>query len=180
MSAGCCDVAEGVLVIREAGPSDVDALVELTLQVQRLHLANEPERFVMPSRTALAAWWLERLSDPAWCALVAEIDGACAGYVLFELHRIERPATVLTAGQQALYLHHIGVDESVRHRGIGRALLQAVEQAAADHGAQQVALDTWSCNTTAQAFFTACGYEPYRLRMRRRLPPRRDVEGACA
>ena len=178
MSVGCCDVAEGVLVIREAGPNDVDSLVELTLQVQRLHLANEPERFVMPSRTALAAWWLERLSETDWDALVAEIDGACAGYVLFE--RIERPATVLTAGQQALYLHHIGVDESVRHRGIGRALLHAVEQAAADHGAQQVALDTWRFNTTAQAFFTACGYEPYNVRMRRQLPPRRDVEGACA
>ena len=176
MSVRCCDAAQGALVIREAGPNDVDALVELTLQVQLLHLANEPERFVTPSRTALAAWWLERLSDPAWCALVAEIDGACAGYVLFE--RIERPATVLTAGQQALYLHHIGVDESVRHRGIGRALLHAVEQAAADHGAQQVALDTWNFNTTAQAFFTACGYEPYNLRMRRRLPLRRDVEGA--
>ena len=163
-------------MIREAGPSDVDALVELTLQVQLLHLANEPERFVTPSRTALAAWWLERRSDTDWDALVAEVDGAGAGHVLFE--RIERPAAVLTAAQQALYLHHIGVDQSVRHRGIGRALLHAAEQAAAGHGAQQVALDTWSFNTTAQAFVTACGYEPYNVRMRRRLPPHRDVEGA--
>lgn len=161
-------------MIREAGPSDVDALVELTLQVQRLHVANEPERFVTPSSAAVAAWWSERLSDHGWYALVAEIDGACVGYVLFE--RIDRPAAVFTAGQQALYLHHIGVDPSVRHRGIGRALLHAVEQAAAEHGLQQVALDTWSFNTTAQAFFTACGYEPYNLRLRRRLPPRSGVD----
>ena len=166
----------GLLVIREAVPADGDALVELTLQVQRLHVANEPERFVPPSSAAVAAWWAERLSDQGWYALVAEVDGACVGYVLFE--RIERPAAVFTAGQQEFYLHHIGVDPGVRQRGIGRALLHAVERAAAEHGVQQVALDTWSFNTAAQAFFTACGYEPYNLRMRRRVMPRRGVEDA--
>jgi GNAT superfamily N-acetyltransferase len=70
---------------------------------------------------------------------VAEVGGACLGYVPFE--RIDRPATMLIAGQQAVHLHHIGVDPAMRQRGIGRALLHAVEQAAAEPGVQQVALD---------------------------------------
>jgi hypothetical protein len=42
-------------LIREAGTSDLDALVELNLQVQRLHVEEESEQFVEPSREAVAA-----------------------------------------------------------------------------------------------------------------------------
>jgi RimJ/RimL family protein N-acetyltransferase len=44
-------------------------------------------------------------------------------------------------------------------------------------GVQQVALDTWSFNTAAQAFFAWCGYEIYNVRLRRRLPSSRRADG---
>ncbi len=157
-------------MIREAGTSDLDALVELNLHVQRLHVEDEPERFVEPSREAVAAWLSERLVQEGWRALVAESDGRCTGYVLFEL--IDHPVGTFTAAMRALYIHQIGVDPGVRRRGIGRALVRAVEREAAELAVQQVALDTWSFNTSAQAFFTGCGYEVYNVRLRRRLPSR--------
>jgi ribosomal protein S18 acetylase RimI-like enzyme len=162
-------------LIREAGTSDLDALVELNLHVQRLHVEEEPEQFVEPSREAVAAWLSERLMQEGWRALVAESDGRCAGYVLFEL--IDRPVGTFTAAMRALYIHQIGVDPGVRRRGIGRALVQAVEREAAELGVQQVALDTWSFNTAAQAFFAWCGYEIYNVRLRRRLPSSRRADG---
>ncbi len=162
-------------MIREAGTSDLDALVDLNLHVQRLHVEGEHEQFVEPSRETVAAWWSERLVEDEWRSLVAESDGRCAGYVLFEL--IDRPAGTFTAARRALYIHQIGVDPGVRRRGIGRALVQAVEREATAMGVQQVALDTWSFNTTAQAFFTGCGYEIYNVRMRRRLPSPRSAHG---
>jgi GNAT superfamily N-acetyltransferase len=54
--------------------------------------------------------------------------------------------------------HQIGVDPGVRRRGIGRALLEAVELKAPELGVQQVALDTWSFNASAQAFFLEPGF----------------------
>jgi GNAT superfamily N-acetyltransferase len=58
-----------------------------------------------------------------WRALVAESDGHCAEYVLYEL--IDRPVGTFTAAMRALYIHKIGDDPRMRRRGIGRALLQA-------------------------------------------------------
>jgi ribosomal protein S18 acetylase RimI-like enzyme len=165
-------------LIREAGTSDLDALVELNLHVQRLHVEEEPERFVEPSRDAVAAWLSERLAEEGWRALVAESDGRCAGYVLFEL--IDRPAGIFTAAMRALYIHQIGVDPGVRRRGIGRALLEAVEREAAELGVQQVALDTWSFNASAQAFFTGCGYEIFNVRLRRHLRSSRSADGSVS
>jgi ribosomal protein S18 acetylase RimI-like enzyme len=162
-------------LIREAGTSDLDALVELNLHVQRIHVQEEPEQFVEPSRGAVAAWMSERLVEEGCRALVAESEGRCAGYVLFEL--IDRPLGTFTAAMRTLYIHQIGVDPGVRRRGIGRALVQAVEREAAELGVQQVALDTWSFNTAAQAFFTGCGYEIHNVRLRRRLPSSRGADG---
>jgi hypothetical protein len=131
-------------LIREAGTSDLDALVELNLHVQRLHVEEEPERFVEPSREAVAAWLSERLVQIGWRALVAESDGRCAGYILFEL--IDRPVGTFTAAMRALYIHQIGV----RSGG--------------------------PFNTSAQAFFTGCGYEIYNVRLRRRLQSSRGAD----
>jgi diamine N-acetyltransferase len=156
-------------LIREAERGDLTALVDLNLHVQRLHVDAEGDPFVEPSREAVAAWWSERLAEDGWRSLVADVDGRCAAYVLFEL--MDRPAGTFTAAMRSLYIHQIGVDPAVRRHGIGRALLEAVEREAATLGAQQVSLDTWSFNATAQAFFTGCGYEVYNVRLRRRLRP---------
>jgi diamine N-acetyltransferase len=154
-------------LIREATEDDVGALVALSLDVQRLHIDAEPERFVEPSREAVAEWWVGRLREDDWHALVAEVDGRCRGYLLFEL--IDRPAGIFTAARRAVYVHHIGVDPAVRRHGIGRELLEAVAREASAIGAQEVALDTWSFNATAQAFFASCGYEVCNVRLRRRV-----------
>ncbi len=156
-------------MIREADADDVAALVDLNLDVQRLHVEADGDRFVEPSREAVAAWWSERLADEGWRSLVADVDGRCSAYILFEL--IDRQPGTFTAAMRAFYIHQIEVDPTVRRRGIGRALLAAVEREAAKIGAQQVAFDTWSFNAAAQAFFTRCGYEVYNVRMRRRLQP---------
>jgi maltose O-acetyltransferase len=156
-------------VIREARASDLDALVELNLHVQRLHIEAEGEPFAEPTRAGVAAWFADRLEDEGWRTLVADIDGIRAGYVLFE--RIDRPAGTFTSAMRMLYVHQLGVDPAHRRQGVGRALLGAVEREATAVRAGQVALDTWGFNVAAQAFFASCGYEVYDVRLRRRLHP---------
>lgn len=156
-------------MIREADTDDLQTLVDLNLQIQRLHVEAEPHRFVEPSRGTVATWWSERLDDEAWRCLVADLEGRCAGYVLFEV--VDRPASAFAPSLLALYVHQIGVDAPARRQGVGRALLEAVEGEAVAIGAEQVALDTWSFNDQAQTFFARCGYEVYNVRLRRSVDP---------
>jgi GNAT superfamily N-acetyltransferase len=76
-----------------------------------------------------------------------------------------------TEAGAAPFAHQLGVDPDVRRRGLGRALLEAVEADAVAWGADRVTIDTWSFNATAQAFFASCGYEVFNVRLRRQLDP---------
>lgn len=62
------------------------------------------------------------------------------------------------------YLKRMWVDESVRGMGVGRRILEALEQAARDHGAASATLETNASLTEAIAMYRASGYvevEPF-------------------
>ena len=63
------------------------------------------------------------------------------------------------ARQNELYVSLIGVDPECQRRGIGRALLQAVEQEARSHNAAAILLHTASTNMRARAAYRRAGYE---------------------
>ena len=78
--------------------------------------------------------------------LVAESGGAIAGFILAE-HEGERA-----------HLITIDVLAAERRRGVGTALLRAIEQAVAAHGVRQVTLETATDNHAAIAFWQKHGY----------------------
>ncbi len=78
--------------------------------------------------------------------LVAESGGAIAGFILAE-HEGERA-----------HLITIDVLASERRRGVGTALLHAIEQAVAARGVRQVTLETATDNEAAIAFWQEHGY----------------------
>ncbi|MFT4189935.1 MAG: GNAT family N-acetyltransferase [Comamonas sp.] len=81
------------------------------------------------------------LADPAAYAVVAEIEGRPAGFAL--------------ARQNALRLCY--VDPALLRRGVGSALLDAIERQA---GARQIAALWLHSTRTAHAFYAARGYRP--------------------
>lgn len=88
---------------------------------------------------------------PEFRALVAELDGAPAGYAAFH------PSFSTEHGQPGLYLQDLYVVEAARRRGVGRALFAAVARAAAAEGRTFV----WWCsrpgNAGASAFYAGLG-----------------------
>jgi ribosomal protein S18 acetylase RimI-like enzyme len=85
--------------------------------------------------------------------LVAEEDGAVAGYVQVE------PATPLATNAHVLEIHGLVVDPARRRRGIARALLDAAAEHARARGARRLRLRVLAPNTGAIALYRACGYE---------------------
>ena len=91
----------------------------------------------------------QRLLDPAepmHCA-VAEVDGALAGMVHYIYHR-----SCWTKGDYC-YLQDLYAVEAQRGRGIGRALIEHVYAAAAEHGAARVWWLTHESNLTAMQLY---------------------------
>lgn len=152
--------------VREAGAGDVAALVALNREVQALHAALAPEVFKADvSDDELARFFSERLDADGHVMLLAELDGAAAGYAWFEIQG--KPATMFSHTMARAFVHHIAVRAGMRRQGIATALLDGVTTLARAAGARQVALETWASNVTARRFFEARGFDAVRLALSR-------------
>lgn len=124
-------------MIRPARPEDAAALRALDRAVWSISVTPGP------------------LSDAPFDTagvLVAEVDGALAGYVA--LGR----STPLEANRHVLYVRGLNVAPGQQRRGIGRALLRAAVDAARAQGARRLTLRVLSTNPGAQALYESFGF----------------------
>ena len=82
---------------------------------------------------------------------IAELDGVVVGYA----HAADYECTYSESLKNILA---IAVDETQRNKGIGRALLDAVEQWAKETGSVGVRLVSGFNREKAHKFYLACGY----------------------
>jgi ribosomal protein S18 acetylase RimI-like enzyme len=105
-----------------------------------------------------------RLLDPAepMLGIGASVEGRLVGIAHAILHR-----SVWTAGDYC-YLQDLFIEPGGRGRGVGKALIGAVAEAAAARGASRVIWLTHETNTAAMALYDQIadrtGFVQYRLR----------------
>lgn len=87
-------------------------------------------------------------------ALVAEQEGRLAGLVHYLYHRST------TAFGPLCYLQDLFTDPATRGRGIGRKLIEAVYERAAEAGVERVYWHTHESNTTARRLYDAVADMP--------------------
>jgi predicted N-acetyltransferase YhbS len=134
--------------IRRLGPGDEPLLTELAREEAAFDLegrgrAREP---VVGTRAA------EYLADPDVLHWVAEDEGAVVGHLLCYLQRRR-------AGEPVqLMLYEVGVRDSHRRQGIGRALVAEMDT----WMEQNAVTDAWvlADNDGAEKFYAACGFAP--------------------
>jgi ribosomal protein S18 acetylase RimI-like enzyme len=146
--------------IRPAAPEDAQAISDLNRAVQAIHAAAMPWRFKEPGPDTLPPEEIHGLlAQEATLLFLAEAGSVSAGYVYAEV--VRRPETSLTHAYDVIYVHHISVDTQFRRSGAGTKLLDAVKDAAKSLGISTIALDVWSFNAEAKAFFGRNGLKPY-------------------
>jgi len=96
------------------------------------------------------------LTDPSHVLLVAEgEDGSAVGWVhAFAWYSLAAPPALEVVG--------LVVDEAARGGGIGRVLMSAVEQWAAERSLAPVRLRSAAGRHEAHAFYERIGYEHYK------------------
>lgn len=105
-------------------------------------------RTAVPEEICDATW--QRFFDPTEPvrALVADLDGEIAGIAHYLFHRSTNHI------ENLCYLEDLFTARSKRHRGVGRALIQAVCERAREAGSTRVYWMTHESNAPAIALYT--------------------------
>ncbi|WP_067832581.1 GNAT family N-acetyltransferase [Actinomadura kijaniata] len=130
------------VLVRPAAHRDAARIAELLDRLGHPATAEEV-------RARLTYW----LGDPHSALLVAEVDGGVAGFAA--LHA--SPLIERTARRGRLVA--IAVDGDARGRGVGRALMEAVETAARRLDCHDLEAAGARTRTGARRFYTALGFE---------------------
>jgi ribosomal protein S18 acetylase RimI-like enzyme len=151
--------------IRRAVSGDEPVLAELNGFIQELHVRNNPAYFKPTVREDVVAWFQGLLQKPNAWVWIAEEDGVAVGYVS-ALQR-ERAESPFSHARRWLEIDHIGVHPEQRRRGLCRALVEVVLEAADDQGLRDVELSSWVFNSGAHEAFRRLGFQPKVVRFGR-------------
>jgi len=100
---------------------------------------------------------------PGHEVLVAELDGEAVGIAWWGPHP-RRPQDATAA-----WVYDVELDEQHRGRGLGRALLAAMEQQARAAGVRELSLNVFAQNEPARRLYAGTGYREVTLTMTKSL-----------
>jgi GNAT superfamily N-acetyltransferase len=148
--------------IRQGTVEDVDRLEPLWNALWSHHVTL-PE--LPPTRTHSAAWahrraqYLEWLAKDGYRLLLAERGGEPIGYAMVSL--AGGPGATWDIGEESADIETLSVLESERGGGVGKALLDAAHELAAEAGINAVVVGVAHSNADAVRFYEREGYEPF-------------------
>jgi len=146
------------ILIREAAPSDMEAMVALWKELMLLH-ADMDRNFVLiaEAETLFRAYLEKHFSDKDSFAVVACHENALVGYTM--AIESERPP-VFEKARTALISDMI-VTASFRGRGIGSRLVRRVKAWARTLDVDQLEVMAATVNPQAMGFWKKMGARPY-------------------
>ena len=144
------------VTIAEATPADLD---------QVWPLARDFATSYRPEFAAYRQAYRLLAESPAALLLARGASGEVCGYVLSHLH-----LTFLANGP-VVWVEELMVDSNHRRLGVGRSLMEGVEEWARGHGAAYVSLAT----RRAAPFYVALQYEESATFFRKTLLPSADT-----
>ena len=150
--------------IRRAVEGDYEGICALCEVVDNLHRDHMPHIFRKPDGPAREWPYIKGLLEAQDTGIfVAELSENLVGFVVVLL---EQAADIpILAPRSYAVVDNLVVDDGMRRRGVGRALMERAESWACKQGATQVELGVYEFNQGAQAMYEALGYEVARRRM---------------
>jgi ribosomal protein S18 acetylase RimI-like enzyme len=161
------------LRIVEGSAEDIPALEPLWVAVHHVHVASMPE---LAPYVSDAETWAERralyesvLEKPDTVLLLALDGDELVGYALSHVLPLQETwiGDTWRTGQRIAELESLSVRESHRGRGIGSALLDAIDEALEAMGIRDVFVGALAGNEAALRLYRRRGFRPTWLYMSR-------------
>jgi GNAT superfamily N-acetyltransferase len=162
------------IVVRAAQPGDGRAVAALSYDAADYYGELAPGAFRRPDEDGHAAWLDSYLpaDGEREIALVAELDGAVAGYLEARLEEPSMSARYQTdpsLGERRLFINALLTSRTRWRRGVGSALVAAAEAWGREAGATIAVMDTYAESPISVPFWQSRGYRTHALIMRKRL-----------
>ena len=151
------------MTIRFAESRDISGMIHLLQQVGEVHHRIRHDLFRSGAQKYDRADLEALLADPNRPILIADIEGAVAGYAFCILQ--ETANNPVLCDRKVLYIDDICVDEEKRGQGIATALYNQVIAFARELGCHSVTLNVWCGNDGAMKFYEKCGMKPQKIGM---------------
>ena len=149
--------------IRFAEIRDIPGMIDLLQQVGEVHHQIRPDLFRGGAQKYNEADLQALLADPQRPILIADIDGHVAGYAFCILQVTENNPVL--CDRKALYIDDLCVDETIRGKGVAKALYARVVEYARELGCDAVPLNVWCGNDGAMKFYDKAGLKPQTIGM---------------
>jgi GNAT superfamily N-acetyltransferase len=148
--------------IRTARADDVPALVKLRMANAERHVGLDPSGHRLPEASAVRRYFEELLGGSSGAdilVLVAEVAGTVAG--MTEIVMLSAPPDHQILVPRRMAQVHTVVLERYRGNGIGKALVAAAEERAAELGVSHLLAPILAPNTQAISFYSRAGFGPH-------------------
>lgn len=152
------------IIIRPAERRDLTALGRMGAALMQTHYAFDSQRFLSPSDDAEAGYahFLgSQLDEEDTVVMVADLDGAVAGYVYAGVE----PLSWKELRDEAGFIHDLLVADEARNSGVGQQLLDAAIAWLRQRGMPRTVLWTAATNTGAQRLFRRRGFRATMMEM---------------
>jgi diamine N-acetyltransferase len=154
--------------VRKATAHDYNSLCELFDEGDALHRDHLPHIFQKPGgATREQDYYLELIADENVALLVAEIGENLVGFI----HAIirETPAFPVFVPRRYAIVDGIVVKSGFQNHGIGRILMEEIQEWAIAKGATSIELNVYEFNETAISFYERLGYQTFSRKMSKEL-----------
>lgn len=149
--------------IRNARVEDIPALYQLLGQVLAVHHEGRPDLFRGEGSKYTPEELEALLKEPARPIFVAVENDCVLGYAFCVLKEIRGNTARLD--RKTLYLDDLCVDETIRGRHVGTALMDHIRAYGKEKGCDDLTLNVWVCNEAAMGFYLRNGLKPQRVIM---------------
>ena len=149
--------------IRFANKNDIPAMIGLLQQVGEVHHQIRPDLFRAGAQKYDETALLALLADEMRPIFIAEEEGTVAGYCFCILQITENDPVL--CDRRVVYIDDLCVDETVRGKGVAKALYDAVLDYGKTNGFDAVTLNVWCGNDRAMRFYEKVGMKPQKVGM---------------
>ncbi len=156
-----------IVIIRRATEKDISGIINLLYQVSKVHYECRPDIFEPDTKKYSANEIKEILEDYSRPIFVAADEtGEVAGYCFCV---IQRNGGGVLKRFKTLYIDDLCVDESLRGKGIGGALLDYATAFAKAEKCHNITLNVWVGNDAAISFYENKGLTPQKIVLEKKL-----------